>query len=51
VDGKKYVRYDPTGIGDFYVGFDGKIYAANVGGGLGDEITATPTKGPTQIAD
>lgn len=51
VNGKKYVRYDPTGIGDFYVGFDGKIYEAKIGGGLGSEITSTPTKGPTQIKD
>lgn len=41
INGKKYVRYDPTGFGDFYIGEDGKIYDAAVGGGLGSEITSS----------
>lgn len=41
INGKKYVRYDPKGFGDFYIGEDGKIYDAAVGGGLGSEITSS----------
>lgn len=51
IDGKKYVRYDPTGIGDFYIDESGKIYDAELGGGVGSEITSTPTSGPTQRRD
>lgn len=49
INGNKYVRYDPTGIGDFYVGQDGKIYYSDFGGNVGEEITSVPTKGPIQI--
>lgn len=51
IDGKKYVRYDPTGIGDFYIDESGKIYDAEFGGGVGSEITSTPTSGPMQRRD
>lgn len=51
IDGKKYVRYDPTGIGDFYIDESGKIYDAEFGGGVGSEITSTPTSGPVQRRD
>lgn len=51
IDGKKYVRYDPTGIGDFYIDESGKIYDATFGGGVGSEITSTPTSGPMQRRD
>lgn len=48
INGKRYVRYDPSGIGDFYVDESGKIYDAKIGGGLGDEITSVPTSGTIQ---
>jgi hypothetical protein len=51
IDGKKYVRYDPPGIGDFYIDESGKIYDATFGGGVGSEITSTPTSGPMQRRD
>jgi hypothetical protein len=40
--GNQYLRYDPDGIGDFYVGTDGSVYQANwFGGGLGDKLDHT----------
>ena len=51
INGKKYVRYDPAGIGDFYIDESGKIYDATFGGGVGSEITSTPTSGPMQRRD
>lgn len=42
INGKKYVRYDPHGFGDFYVDQYGKIYIANLGGGVGKELTSVP---------
>ena len=42
---KKYLRYDPDGVGDFYVDADGKIYVIPVGGGLGAELKSRPNWG------
>ena len=40
--GNQYLRYDPDGSGDFYVGTDGSIYQANwFGGGLGNKLDHT----------
>ena len=39
IDGKEYARYDPNGIGDFYVGTDGEIYKSGFFGGIGDKLT------------
>lgn len=38
INGKNYVRYDPSDVGDFYVGDDGNIYRAEWGGDLGNVI-------------
>ena len=35
--GKKFVRHDPFGAGDYLIGEDGKIYKAGSWGKLGDE--------------
>lgn len=35
--GKKFVRHDPFGPGDYLIGEDGKIYKAGLWGKLGDE--------------
>ena len=35
--GKKFVRHDPFGAGDYLIGEDGKIYKAGLWGKLGDE--------------
>ena len=35
IDGKSYARYDPQGIGDYYIGEDGTIYWAGAFGHLG----------------
>ncbi len=35
-NGHKYVRFNPKGPGDFYVGDDGNIYSAGMFGALGD---------------
>ena len=37
-NGKRYLRYDPSDVGDFYVGEDGSMYRAKWGGGVGDLI-------------
>lgn len=37
-NGKRYLRYDPSDVGDFYIGEDGNIYRAEWGGGVGDLI-------------
>lgn len=34
-DGRTYYRYDPDGLGDYWVSSNGAIYNAAVGGGLG----------------
>jgi hypothetical protein len=39
--GKRYVRHDPWGAGDYLIGEDGKIYKAGLWGGLGDEANAS----------
>ena len=44
-NGKKYLRYDPDGTGDFYVDANGKIYVVPFGGGLGAELTSRPNWG------
>lgn len=40
-NGSKYLRYDPDGFGDFYIGMNGDIYQANYGGGLGNKLDYT----------
>lgn len=45
INGKTYARYDPAGIGDFWVGEDGTAYYAGAFGHLGssaDEFKPTP---------
>ena len=37
-NGKRYLRYDPSDVGDFYIGEDGSMYRAKWGGGVGDLI-------------
>lgn len=37
-NGKRYLRYDPSDVEDFYIGEDGNIYRAEWGGGVGDLI-------------
>jgi hypothetical protein len=39
--GKRYVRYDPWGAGDYLIGEDGKIYKAGLWGDLGDEANTS----------
>ena len=39
--GKKYVRHDPFGAGDYLIGEDGKIYKAGWLGKLGNEANAS----------
>jgi hypothetical protein len=37
--GKRYVRYDPFGIGDFLIGEDGEMYHAGRWGSLGKKVS------------
>ena len=37
-NGKRYLRYDPSDVGDFYIGEDGSMYRAKWGGGVGEMI-------------
>lgn len=37
-NGKRYLRYDPSDVGDFYIGEDGSMYRAKWGGGVGELI-------------
>lgn len=37
--GQQYLRVDPSGFGDFYVGMDGSLYEAEWGGGLGKALS------------
>ena len=37
-EGKRYLRYDPDNVGDFYIGEDGNMYRAKWGGGVGEAI-------------
>lgn len=39
--GKRYVRHDPWGAGDYLIGEDGKIYKAGLWGDLGDEANTS----------
>ena len=39
IDGKLYARYDPQGIGDFWVGENGKVFYAGPFGSLGREVS------------
>lgn len=34
-DGRTFYRYDPDGVGDFWISEDGNIFNTSVGGGLG----------------
>ena len=34
-DGRTFYRYDPDGVGDFWISEDGNIFNASIGGGLG----------------
>lgn len=37
-DGKQYLRYDPTGLGDYYVDDQGNIYHSGMFGMLGNQV-------------
>lgn len=37
-DGKQYLRYDPTGLGDYYVDDQGNIYHSRIFGMLGNQV-------------
>ena len=50
IDGKTYARYDPQGMGDYYVGADGTIYYAGLFGHLGIPVDERPPKQRTQDA-
>lgn len=39
INGKKYLRYDPDGIGDFYIGEDGKVHIAPTAGTVSAPLT------------
>lgn len=41
-NGKQYARFDPAGIGDFYVDESGKIFRAGAFGTLGREVSTLP---------
>ena len=44
-DGKRVVRYDPMGRGDWFIDEEGKTYRADgIGGTLGEFVEATSTK-------
>lgn len=48
INGKKYLRYDPSGFGDFYIGEDGTVYVAGSFGIVGTPLTTykdTPLEG------
>ena len=48
INGKKYLRYDPSGAGDFYIGEDGTVYVAGSFGIVGVPLTTykdTPMEG------
>lgn len=37
-NGSRFLRYDPSGAGDFYIGEDGNMYRADWGGKVGNAI-------------
>lgn len=41
-NGKQYARFDPDGIGDFYVDESGKIFRAGAFGTLGRDVSTLP---------
>ena len=48
-DGKQYLRYDPTGLGDYYVDDQGNIYHSGMFGMLGNQVnheTQSKQQGP-----
>ena len=51
VDGKKYLRYDPTGWGDFWVDESKNVYTSPGFGRIGEKITSDTDFGNGYIED
>jgi hypothetical protein len=50
-NGMTYYRYDPTGIGDFYVDSRGNIYTAGAFGAIGSKLTDQSKFGNGYVQD